>query len=33
VERVSDRGVLAFNSDHDVGPDIEIETLMLAPTG
>jgi len=31
VERLSGRGVLAFISNHHVGPDIEIELFMLAP--
>jgi uncharacterized protein YbcI len=29
VERLSGRGVLAFISNHHVGPDIEIELFML----
>jgi len=31
VERLSGRNVLAFISNHHVGPDIEIELFMLAP--
>jgi uncharacterized protein YbcI len=31
VERLSGRNVLAFISNHNVGPDIEIELLMLTP--
>jgi len=31
VERLSGRDVLAFISDHHVGPDIEIELFMLKP--
>ena len=31
VERLSGRGVLAFISNHHVGPDIEIELFMLRP--
>ena len=31
VERLSGRDVLAFISNHHVGPDIEIELFMLAP--
>jgi uncharacterized protein YbcI len=31
VERLSGRGVLAFISNHHVGPDIEIEIFMLTP--
>jgi uncharacterized protein YbcI len=31
VERVSGRNVLAFISNHHVGPDIEIELFMLTP--
>ncbi len=31
VERLSGRNVLAFFSDHHVGPDIEIELFMLKP--
>ena len=31
VERLSGRKVLAFVSNHHVGPDIEIELFMLAP--
>ena len=31
VEQLSGRDVLAFISNHHVGPDIEIELFMLAP--
>ena len=31
VERLSGRDVLAFISNHHVGPDIEIELFMLSP--
>jgi uncharacterized protein YbcI len=31
VERLSGRDVLAFISDHHVGPDMEIELFMLEP--
>jgi len=31
VERLSGRDVLAFISNHHIGPDIEIELFMLAP--
>jgi uncharacterized protein YbcI len=31
VERLSGRGVLAFISNHHVGPDIEVEIFMLVP--
>ena len=31
VERLSGRDVLAFISNHHVGPDIEIELFMLTP--
>ena len=31
VERLCGRNVLAFMSNHHVGPDIEIELFMLAP--
>ena len=31
VERLSGRSVLAFISNHHVGPDMEIELFMLAP--
>ena len=31
VERLSGRDVLAFISNHHVGPDIEIELFMLEP--
>ena len=33
VERLSGREVLAFISNHHVGPDIEIELFMLTPDG
>ena len=33
VERLSGRGVLAFMSNHHVGPDIEIELFVLGPQG
>ena len=33
VERLSGRKVMAFISNHHVGPDIEIELFMLAPSG
>ena len=33
VERLSGRDVLAFISNHHVGPDIEIELFMLSPDG
>ena len=32
VERLSGRRVMAFFSDHHVGPDIEIELFILTPT-
>ena len=32
IERLSGRHVLAFISNHHVGPDIEIELFMLTPT-
>lgn len=32
VERLSGRSVLAFISNHHVGPDMEIELFMLAPS-
>jgi uncharacterized protein YbcI len=32
VERFSGRQVMAFFSDHHVGPDIEIELFILSPT-
>ena len=32
VELLSGRAVLAFISNHNVGPDIEIELFMLAPS-
>jgi uncharacterized protein YbcI len=31
IERLSGRKVLAFMSNHHVGPDIEIEVFMLTP--
>ncbi len=31
VERLTGRGVLAFISNHHVGPDMEVEIFMLAP--
>ena len=31
VERLSGRGVLAFISNHHVGPDMEIELFLLKP--
>jgi uncharacterized protein YbcI len=31
VERLSGRGVLAFISNHHVGPDMEIELFLLRP--
>ena len=31
VERLSGRGVLAFISNHHVGPDMEVELFVLAP--
>ncbi len=31
VERLSGRDVLAFISNHHVGPDVEIELFMLKP--
>jgi uncharacterized protein YbcI len=31
VERLSGRNVMAFVSNHHVGPDIEIELFMLTP--
>jgi uncharacterized protein YbcI len=33
VERLSGREVLAFISNHHVGPDMEIELFMLTPAG
>ena len=33
VERLSGRRVLAFISNHHVGPDIEIELFLLTPNG
>ena len=32
VERLSGRDVLAFISNHHVGPDIEVELFMCSPT-
>ena len=32
VERLSGRGVLAFISNHHVGPDLEIELFLLHPS-
>jgi uncharacterized protein YbcI len=32
VERLSGRGVLAFISNHHVGPDMEIELFVLTPS-
>ena len=32
VERLTGRGVLAFISNHHVGPDMEIELFVLAPS-
>ncbi len=32
VERLSGRQVLAFFSNHHVGPDVEIELFILTPT-
>lgn len=32
VERLSGRGVLAFISNSNVGPDLEMEVFMLAPS-
>jgi uncharacterized protein YbcI len=31
VERLTGRGVLAFISNHHIGPDIEVEVFMLTP--
>ena len=31
IQRVSGRGVVAFISNHHVGPDMEIELFMLTP--
>jgi uncharacterized protein YbcI len=31
VESITGRGVLAFISNHHVGPDIEVEVFMLTP--
>ena len=31
VERLSGRGVLAFISNHHVGPDMEIDLFLLNP--
>jgi uncharacterized protein YbcI len=33
VETITGRGVLAFISNHHVGPDIEVEVFMLTPPG
>jgi hypothetical protein len=33
IERLSGRNVLAFISNHHVGPDIEIELFLLTPDG
>jgi uncharacterized protein YbcI len=33
VERLTGRNVLAFISNHHVGPDIEIELFLLSPDG
>jgi uncharacterized protein YbcI len=33
VESLTGRGVLAFISNHHVGPDIEIELFLLTPDG
>ena len=33
VQRLTGRRVLAFISNHHVGPDIEIELFVLAPSG
>jgi uncharacterized protein YbcI len=33
IEGLSGRGVLAFISNHHVGPDMEIELFMLKPPG
>ena len=33
IERLSGRKVLAFISNHNVGPDIEIELFMMLPNG
>jgi uncharacterized protein YbcI len=33
VERLTGRNVLAFISNHHVGPDIEIELFLLTPSG
>ena len=32
VENITGRGVLAFISNHHVGPDIEVEVFMLTPS-
>ena len=32
VEQLSGRDVLAFISNHHVGPDIEVEIFMLTPS-
>ncbi len=31
AERICGREVLAFTSNHHVGPDIEVEVFMLTP--
>jgi len=31
VERLTGRGVLAFISNHHIGPDIEVEVFVLTP--
>ena len=31
VENITGRGVLAFISNHHIGPDIEVEVFMLTP--
>jgi uncharacterized protein YbcI len=33
VQRLTGRRVLAFISNHHVGPDLEVELFMLAPAG
>jgi uncharacterized protein YbcI len=33
IERLTGRNVLAFISNHHVGPDIEIELFLLTPSG
>jgi uncharacterized protein YbcI len=32
VEQITGRGVLAFISNHHIGPDIEVEVFMLTPS-